>query len=82
MDVETNENFKQVGVLDLSDVQPYVPTSQPKYVYVPESIVEPIVYTNIVEANVSQDYWQGPYIDYLLHKTLPENPNLQTKLKH
>lgn len=82
MDIDTEDNSDRADLLNLSNIQSLVLDSILEDVDIPESIDEPNVCGGIVDGDLSDNSWQGIYIEYLLHKILPENMKLQAKLKY
>lgn len=82
MDASEEHAIDQPTLLDQSDIQP--PTSQPLSLETDtlESVNESRVNLEIVKGDLSADNQRGLYIDYLLHWTLPEDPKLQSKIRH
>lgn len=67
MEVDGEESSNLGDLLDLSDIQPPVIYSHPKYVDAIKSIDELRVCVDILEGDLSRDSCQGLYIEYLLY---------------
>lgn len=58
MEENADEDSDRVDLLDLSNIQPPTPDSQPEGADAPESIDEPNIYSKIIEGNLNDDLWQ------------------------
>lgn len=78
MEADSEETSDRANLLDLSDIQSPVLDLQLEDIDAPESIDEPSVYADIVDGDLSDNFWQGPYVQYLL--ILPYQRILNYKL--
>lgn len=76
MDEQEDNNSKRAEVMDLPDIQPPTLAPQMEDFDTPESMDDPNVPYDIVEADLNEDSWQKPYMDYLLQHILPEDIKL------
>lgn len=81
VDTRTCENSERDKVMDLLDIQLPLPSNPPREAKESEPITKLSIQEDLVVIDLSENNWQKPYLDFLLHEIFPEDTKVHLNLK-